>query len=229
MIRMRAEGTPPSVQLEAYGRRLAKATSIAMAGAIEGAKEDLRRQAAGYVGRFGKGRMGSVANAIRGQVYPAAPRFSLTPAGVVYANGKSADRIFSAFATGPIITPRKGKVLAIPLHQYRDINRDLLGPKSSYWGGRLEYIPLDPPRGGVVGILAIPRDTTRKSVVRRERNTRNRKAVSARLADHMVPQFLLVRQVRHPKVLSPREVMGAWAERLPGMIETAMAQLREAP
>jgi hypothetical protein len=228
MISVTTSGPALRVQLDAMRRDLSRAVSIAVAGAVEGAKEDMRRQVGGYVGRFGKGRMGRVQNAIRAQAYPKPPRHSLSAAGRVFARGESAERIFHAFSTGPLITARGGKALAIPLHGERDVNGQLLGPRSSFWGGRLKFIPKKERGGLTVGILATERHGGRKSALRKLRNTRNRAAISAKLDSFQVPQFVLVRAVRHPKLLSPEATMAAWAARVPGLIAQALGTLGSA-
>lgn len=222
---MWTEGTSLRVQADGMRHTLGRAVTIAVAGAIEGAKEDMRRQASAYAGRFGKGRMGRVANAIRGEAYPKPPKFSLSAAGRIYAKGEQAERIFSAFSTGPVITPTRARALAIPLHGERDINGALLGPKSSFWGGRLQFIP-SPERGGMaIGILAVERPGTRAGALRRMRNTKNRAAFSARLDEFWVPQFLLVRAARHPKTLTPEATMAQWTAQVPALIEQALKRL----
>lgn len=229
MIKMWTTGPTLRVQADGMRHTLGRAVTIAVAGAIEGAKEDMRRQVSAYAGRFGKGRMGRVANAIRGDAYPKPPRFSLAAAGRVYAKGEQAERIFSAFATGPVITPTRARALAIPLHGERDINGALLGPRSSFWGGRLTFIP-SPERGGMsIGILAVERPGTRRGALRRMRNTKNRAAFSAKLDEFWVPQFVLVRAARHPRTLNPEATMAQWTAQVPALIEQALRRLSGAP
>jgi hypothetical protein len=222
--------TGPSLRVQADGMRgtLSKAVSIAVAGAIAGATQDMRRQVSSYSGRFGKGRMGRVANAIRGDVYPKAPRHSLDAAGRVYARGAQAERIFAAFASGPVVTPTRARALAIPLHGERGVDGALLGPRSSFWGGRLTFIPASERGGLTIGVLAVERQGARRSDLRRQRTTRNRAAISARLDEFWVPQFVLVRAVRHPKSLNPEATMRDWTARVPGLIEQALRTMRDA-
>lgn len=229
MIRMWATGPTLRVQADGMRNGLSKAVAIAVAGAITGATEDMRRQVSSYSGRFGKGRMGRVANAIRGEVYPKAPRHSLSAAGRIYARGPQAERIFSAFSTGPVVTPTRSRALAIPLHGERDINGALLGPKSSFWGGRLTFIPTGERGGLTIGVLAVERPGARRSDLRRQRTTRNRAPIAGRLDEFWVPQFILVRAVRHPKTLNPEATMAAWTARVPGLIDQALRSLGNRP
>lgn len=225
MVKMWTEGLSLRVQADGMRHIAGQAVTVAVAGAIEGAKEEMRRQASAYAGRFGKGRMGRVANAIRGEAFPKPPRFSLAAAGRIFAKGEQAERIFSAFATGTVVTPSHARALAIPLHGERDINGALLGPRSSFWGGRLQFIPSHERGGMTIGILAVERHGTRAGALRRMRNTKNRAPFSARLDQFWVPQFVLVRAARHPKTLSPEKTMAEWTAKVPGLIEQALRRL----
>lgn len=217
-----SSGTSLRAQADGMGRDLARAVTSAVAAAIEGAKEEMRRDLAGYTGAFGKGRMGRVQNAIRGAVFPAPPKYSMRAAGRVFAKGEQAERIFAAFAAGPVITPARQRALAIPLHQHRDVNGALLGPRSSYWGTRLEFIPNWRRRGTAIGILATKAERTRRGKLRKVRGTANRARVSGNLSADLVPQFVLVRAVRHPKLLSPEATMAKWAAEVPRLIGQAL-------
>lgn len=219
--------TGPTMRVQADGMRstLGRAVTIAVTAATEGAKLDMRRQVGSYAGRFGQGRMGRVANAIRGEAYPKPPRHSLSAAGRVYAQGEQAERIFSAFSTGPVITPSRARALAIPLHGERDINGTLLGPRSSFWGGRLQFIPSNERGGLAIGLLAIERQGARKGALRKMRNTKNRAPFSSRLDEFWVPQFVLVRAARHPKALTPEATMAEWTAKVPGLIEQALRRM----
>lgn len=220
----------PSIRAQAdeLGRTLAKAVTVAVAAATDGAKEEMRRQVGGYAGAFGKGRMGRVQNAIRAETFPRPPRYSPAAAGRVFAKGEQAERIFSAFSTGPYITPRRARALAIPLHQFRDINGKLLGPTSSYWGGRLVYVPSRGRRGVSVGVLALPIGGT-ASKQRRQRNTKARRAISAALDRKLAPQFILVKSVQHPKLLTPEATMQRWSREVPALITQALSRLNAGP
>lgn len=221
-IAFSTSGPSLSVQADAMGRQMARAVTAAVAAATDGAKEEMRRQLAGYSGAFGRGRMGRVQNAIRGETYPRPPKYSMRAAGRVFAKGEQAERIFTAFAEGPVITPRRGRALAIPLHQHRDINGQLIGPRSSFWGGGLKFIPSQERGGITVGILAQERHGTRKGTLRKMRNTANRAPFSRRLDSFQVPQFVLVRAVRHPKLLTPEATMQRWAAEVPRLIDQAL-------
>lgn len=234
MIRITPTGGSMADIIQRGGRNAAKAVSIAMAGMAEGAKQDLRRAVSAYAGAFGKGRMGRVANAIRAESYPRPPKYSPAAAAAVFAQGEQAERIFSAFSTGPLVTPNSGRptftgkgkpTLAIPLHQYRDINGHLLGPRSSFFSGRLVFVPAKQRTGQSIGVLAMP-GVGRPSAVRRQRNTVNRQALSKTIDKQMVPMFALVRAVRHPKVIDPDAVASKWAAAGPALAEQAMANLQ---
>jgi len=233
MIRIFSLGTKMRQYLESESRNVARAVTIGITAAAEGAKLELRRSVSSYAGSFGKGRMGRVANAIRAETYPRPPKYSPAAAAHVFAQGEQAERIFVAFSTGPYITPKAGRptftgkgrpALAIPLHQFRDINGDLLGPRSSYWGGRLVFIPARDRSGSGVGVLALPAGG-RKSQIRRQRNTVNRRSLSRQIDQKMVPMFALVRAVRHPKLMDPQAVGAKWAAAAPGLVQQALARI----
>lgn len=208
-------------QAKAGRDTLAKAVSIAIAGATEGAKLELRRQLPG--GKFDRFR-----NAIQSRVYPKLPHFSMTAAGTVFAAGAAADRAFSAFSTGAVVTPKGARALAIPLHNYRGIDKRLLGPKSSYFAGRLHFIPsARRSRGLTVGILAT-RAAGRPSEIRKQLRTKGRARVAEHLVGDWIPQFVLVRSVRLPKLLSPEAAIAKWTAQIPALIEAALTEIREA-
>lgn len=227
-ISFSTSGMSLRAQADGMGRDLARAVTAAVAAATEGAKEEMRRQLAGYVGAFGKGRMGRVQNAIRAAIFPAPPKYSMRAAGRVFARGEQAERIFTAFAVGPVITPTRARALAIPLHQHRDVNGALVGPRSSYWGDRLRFIPAHDRRGLTVGVLAVPAQRTRRGRVRKVRNTVNRARIARHLDGDMIPQFVLVRSVRHPKLLSPEATMAKWAAEVPRLIGQALPIIQRA-
>lgn len=220
-IKLSLTGQGPVARTERAGRAWAKATTVAIAGATEGAKLALRKQldARG-------GRMKRLRGAIRGDVHPRPPRYSPDAAGTIYAAGDAAERMFSAFSAGPVVTPRKGKALAIPLHNYRDIRGTLLGPRSSFFAGRLEYIPrrhLDTHGPAVIGIFAM-RASGRPSQIRRQRNTPGRKGLSDQIDAGLVPVFVLVSSARLPKLLSPETIIAEWTGRIPDMIQAALRE-----
>ncbi len=211
------EGGSPKQWFDLTGRALAKAITAGVTGATEGIKQDLRRQltAAGSKG------MARLQGAIRSEVFPKPPRYSPAAAGRVAAHGAEAEKYFTAFSEGPVITPR-GKALAVPLHNFRGHDGSLLGPKSAFFAGRIRYIPARARSGTNVGVLAVPATGT-ASQKRRQRNTAGRKAISRTLADEgLVPVFVLVRTVKLPKLLSPEQTAAVWHDRLPGLIQTAI-------
>lgn len=221
-ITIKASGEGPVAWTERIGRGFARAVSVAVAGATEGAKLELRKQ----LDTRG-GRMNRLKGAIRSDVFPRAPRYSPNAVGSIYAAGDAADRMFTAFSTGPVITPTKGKALAIPLHNYRDVRGALLGPTSSFFAKRLEFIPQRNLRVGgskVLGLFAM-KAAGRPSQIRRQRNTPRRKALSSRIDGGLVPVFLLISAVKLPKLLSPEQVVAKWAARIPDLIAAATKEL----
>lgn len=226
-MRIRMSTSGPTLRVQADGMRngLSKAVAIAIAGAAEGAKEEMRRDLAAYRGAFGRGRMGRVVNAIQAKIFPKPPRHSLSAAAIIYARGEQAQRIMTAFAEGPTIRAKSGGALAIPLHQHRGVDGQLIGPRSSYWGKSLTFIPSGERGGVVLGILAQERRGGRPSERRRERNSTNRKRFSDRLDFFQVPQFILVKAVKHPRVLNPTATTARWAARVPGLVQQALASM----
>lgn len=208
-------------QVDAEARRFAKAITAAFAGAAEGVKTDLRRQLVAG----GSKRMQRLSTAIRVEVFPRPPRYSPRAAALVYAKGADAERYFAAFTTGPYITAHRGSALAIPLHNFRGIDGRLLGPRSSFFANRIQFIPAKARGGTNVGVLAIPATGT-ASQRRRQRNTAARRAISRTLADdNLVPVFVLVRAVRLPKLLTPEETVNRWGKQIPDLIRQALPQV----
>lgn len=218
-IKMTVRGERLSVQFETAGRTLAKTTAAAVAAATEGAKLELRKQLSSR-----GGRMERLKNAIRSEVFPKPPRYSSKAAGLIYAAGDQADRMFIAFSTGPLITPQ-GKALAIPLHNYRGVDRRLLGPESSFFRGRLVFIPRRRgAAGNYVGIYAM-RGSSRAGTLRKQRNSARRKGLSAQIDGDLVPVFVLLRAVQMPKLLHPDAVIEKWTGRIPDLIAEAARML----
>ena len=215
MIRMSLSGPALFDQVNAVGPTLSKAVTAAMAGATRGATVALRQQLTGSGYHFGR-----AVNAIRGNVWPRPPGHSIGAAGTVFAAGDSADRFLSAFAEGVTITPRGQRAMAIPLHDFRGFDRRLIGPKSSYWGGKLIFIPVKDPERGEIGILASKPD--RFSTGRRWSKNTPLRAPFAKAAGDLIPQFVLVTVVRLPKILSPEDVMAEWAGKLPDLAAQAV-------
>lgn len=210
-------GLDPAQQIERQTRAFAQAVTAAMAGAAEGVKTDLRRQLVAG----GSRRMQRLSTAIRVEVFPRPPRYSPKAAATVYAKGADAERYFAAFTTGAYITARRGSALAIPLHNFRGVDGRLLGPRSSFFSGRLKFIPAKQRGGTDVGVLAIPATGT-ASQRRRQRNTAGRRAISKTIDGDLVPVFILVRAVRLPKLLSPAETVEKWGRQIPGLIQQAL-------
>ena len=223
MIRVKATitGSLPE-QADDMGRKMARAVAIAVAGAAEGAKQDLRGQLAGA--NFSRFR-----RAIQGATYPKPPRYSMKAAGTVFAAGDSAERAFSAFSEGAVVLPNKAKALAIPLHHFRGVDRKLLGPRSSFFAGRLKFIPSRMrSTATMVGILALPDESAGKRRGRgRGTDSRRRAEIADTLVGRWKPMFILVRAVRLPKLLSPEQTMERWAGQLPALTEQALLLMRD--
>ncbi len=220
MLRIRALITGDLTSQSAeMNNRLVKAVTAGVAAATEGVKLELRGQLKGA--QFRRFR-----NAIRADVFPRKPRASIRAAGSVYAAGDSADKAFSAFATGVIVTPKGARALAIPLHNFRDINGQLLGPRSSFFSNRLKFIPSRRRAAGTVGVLATPA-SGRASEVRKQLRTKGRARVAENLAGEWIPQFVLVRAARLPKLLSPEQALAEWAGRTPDLIAQAFDIIKD--
>jgi hypothetical protein len=200
------------------GTVAAKALTVAMAGAAEGAKQDLRAQ----FRTLPRGQR--AANSIRSAVYPTPPRYSGRAAFTIFAGGDHADRMLSALTEGPVITPRHARALAIPIHNFRGGNGDLLGPTSSFFRGRLKFIPARQRNGLQDGVLAIPA-TGRPGERRKARGAKVRAEVSRHVDEKWLPVFVLVRQVKMPRVLTPDAIMNKWADALPNLINGATETL----
>ncbi|MCW3477366.1 DUF6441 family protein [Limobrevibacterium gyesilva] len=223
-FRITRSGGDLATAIGAVGTTLSKAVAVGVAAAAEGAKTDLRKQLQGSGYRFGR-----AVNAVRSTVYPRPPAHSPSAAATVFAAGDSADRFLSAFATGAVVTPKRGRALAIPLHDFRGFDRRLVGPNSSFWGGRLIFIPAagyDRAASGTslggakIGILASKIDAY-STGARWSRNSRARRSFSRQLASSLIPQFLLVSVARMPKILSLDDVLNTWADRMPDLAARA--------
>lgn len=205
---------------------MARAVSAGMAGAAEGAKQDLRKQLRATSTRFASGR---AVNAIRSAVYPNPPRFSGKAAFTVFAAGDSADRFLSAFDKGAVVFSKHKQALAVPLHNLRtgtnylagETNR-FRGPKDPFWGGKLVYLPARNAPPGTIGYLCIPRS---EGVGKGRRKLRGPKGarvnVQAQAARELIPVFVLIAEAKLPKLLSFQETMDRWAGRLPDLIRSA--------
>lgn len=214
-------GDSLSTQVKASGDRFAQAVSVAVAGATEGVKLELRQQL-GSSGRFTRFR-----NAIQSRVFPKPPRFSVRAAGTVFGAGDAADRAFSAFSTGAVVVPKVARSLAIPLHGVRGADGRLLGPKSSFFAGRLHFIPSrQRSRALSVGVLAT-KAAGRPGEIRKQLATKGRARVAEHLVGEWIPQFLLVRSAKLPKLLSPETAMEKWTGLIPSLIDAALAALPE--
>lgn len=220
-IRITTSGETLPTQAERAGRTLARAITAAVVGATEGAKLELRRQLETRGDRLGRLR-----GAIRGTVYPRPPRYSPGAVGMIHASGEDTERMFIAFSTGPVIVPKRGKALAIPLHNYRDVNGRLLGPRSSFFARRTGFIPRSRLKAGgnkLLGVLAM-RVGGRPASIRRQRNTPRRRALSQQLDANLVPVFLLVRQAQMPRLLTPDAVVAKWTGMIPQLIEQSLRE-----
>jgi len=208
---------------------MAQAVSAGMAGAGEGAKQELRKQLRATSTRFASGR---AVNAIRSAVYPSPPRYSGNAAFTVFAAGDSADRFLSAFAKGPLIVPKRERALAIPLHnlrQGRDYGQNrtetFRGPKDPFWGGKLIYLPAHNAPPGTIGYLCLPRERGVGRGRRRIKRLPGVKALAPDLARELTPVFVLVSAAHMPRLLSFDETMVRWANRIPSLIRDAADML----
>lgn len=220
-IRASLSGTPISAQSDAARDTLAKAVTAAVTAAGVGAKLDLRAQLKAASPRFGR-----LSGAIRGETYPKPPKFSMGAATTIYAHGRSAERMFEAFSSGAEISVRNRRALAIPLHNYRGIDGKLLGPKSSFFAGRLFFVPSRERGGQEIGMLAT-KAPTRASARRKLLRTKGRQRAAEKLGEDLIPQFLLVKRVKLPRVLTPEAIIGKWADQVPALTEQALARLGE--
>lgn len=220
-----------SGQFDAMRDELERSVTVAVAAAAEGVKLDLRQQLARGA------RMDKFRKAIQSRTWPKPPRYSADAAGTVFAAGEAADKAFSAFAAGAIVLPNKAKALAIPLHGFRGVDGRLLGPTSSYFGGvfnpksnpggRLHYIPARHRAASTVGILAT-RAAGRPGEIRKQLATKGRARIADGLVGAWIPQFILVRAARLPKLLTLEETAQKWADQLPSLIGDALDALRSA-
>lgn len=218
-IKATLTGDPVSRQIDASRDQLTRAVSAAVAGATEGVKLELRQQlaAGGKFDRFRK--------AIQSRVYPRPPKASMSAAGTVYAAGDAAERAFAGFAAGAVVMPTRARALAIPLHGYRGADGKLLGPRSSFFVGRLKFIPARMRAAGTVGVLAT-RAAGRPGEIRRQLRTKGRAKVAEGLVGEWIPQFLLVKSARLPKLLSPDQAVAKWAGAMPDLVGQALAVMR---
>lgn len=223
MFRFEVRGDSPSRQFGDYTRRLAKATTAAVAGATEGLKIDLRKQL------WSHGGFGRFPNAIRSKVFPGRGRYSRRAAGSITAGGKTVrndgyatvEAILGAFTVGAVIKPKNGRALAIPLHKFRDFNGRLIGPESPFFKGRLFFIPTkgrlkDSTR---IGILAV-------SATEKLRASKRQRAFGRSVTNNkMIPQFVVVRATKLPKLLTPDALLDRWGAKLAGLIDQALTRL----
>ncbi len=191
---------------QAVQAQVARAVTVGVAAGAEAAKVTLRNQ---VLGAFASKRF---VNAIGSAVYPRG-RPSASAAGLVFGRGKRADMILAAHESGAAILPRKGRYLAIPLHNYRGADGTRLTPRQ-WFGARLQAIPLGRDARRIV--LATKMEagawTKRgalKSRIRRITDTKSRKRLVEALRGRYIPQFLLVRAVKLRKVLHLSPAMAA--------------------
>lgn len=187
--------------------RMARAITLGITAGTEHAKTSLRNQ---ILSAYQSKRF---ANAIGSKVFPD-KRASVSATGTVFGRGDGADTILRAHSTGAVILPRKGRYLAIPLHNYRGPHGRLT-PKE-WFGARLVLVPFGPKsRGrGRAAMLAtkLPPDAIGKKGKVRSRllrtvSTKSRKALTIAAGGRYVPQFLLLRSVRLKKKIFPEAVI----------------------
>ncbi len=218
-MRVRATGSLPGKRdFDDLTQKLRIAVTAGVTGAAAGLQTDLRQT----LGRLGP-QWRKLGNAVRVQVYPK-NRPSRAAAALIYANGERAAKALQAHDDGATIRSRSGKALAIPLHNYRGPKREKLGPQSSFFRGRLVFIP-SKDRGGLeIGVLAMPATGT-ASAQRRQRNTKGRKAISERISKDLVPMFLLIRQVVLRSKFDGKALAQKWGEDVPALIAVQAKRL----
>ena len=201
----------------------AKAAEGAVTAAVrkvgEGLKSELRVQVAGA----GLGRR--LANAVRANIYPEKSE-SLSAAAFVYARpGKGghggAANIVAAFEDGSLIRANGGTYLAIPTENVpmKSSPRRPMSPgelkaivKSGGFGQDLKIVPTNKP-GVVLLVMPVIRSANGKGL-----RPITPRRISAGKAQVWVAMFILVRQVRMPRLLDWKGPAENWGNRLEGSV-----------
>lgn len=207
------EGVDPPAWLRERSRLAARAVTVGVHAAMGGAHQDLRAM----VRSVGMGvRLG---NAIRLKLYPKPPAYSPRAAAEIVAMRNAAD-IIETFSEGATISG-KGRMLAIPTQAVpRDRWNAKLSPREVElrFLRKLEYRVLD----GKPALVLVEARTTKRLGRARAASQR----MIRRGKDREVVMFWLKNSVTMPKRLTPRPILAAWAQRLPGIIDRAAAGLR---
>jgi hypothetical protein len=210
--------TPPQQafqrEMEAIAAVVRSAIYAAVKGAGAGLKIDFRREITSALGP-------RAARSMDVRVFPE-NKESADAAAVVAGRGDAADRFLAGHSLGGVRTPRKARLMAIPLHNERNgAAKTLLSPSEirDRYNQDLEFIPAK-KQGQGVGLLVL------RNVVISSRSRRLRLATRIRRArgDQVVikPMFLLVREVRAKRVLYPERIMQAWQDLMPDLVNEAL-------
>lgn len=166
-------------------------------------------------------------NIIGAEVYPRGARLAYAPAGVIFPRGPKAEMILKQMAEGAVITVKRRKALAIPLHNQRDARGRLLPPGAF---PSLVYIPNHRRRGVSIGVLAIPsgrraRGGALTARSRRAQAAKSRARVQPGIGEDFTAMFVLVRSVRIPRVFDPAAILREAEAQMPGLMDRALAAL----
>lgn len=165
-------------------------------------------------------------NIIGAEVHPGGRRLAYRPAGVIAPRGRKAEMILKQMAEGAVITVRRKRALAIPVHNMRDANGALLPPAAF---PNLVYIPARQRRGALVGVLAIRAGRTARGGHLRARDRRMQAAKSrARTQPHVgedfTVMFILLRAARIGRMFDPHAILREAESRMPQLFAAALAQ-----
>lgn len=191
---------------ERAGRR---AVTRGVRAAADGLKQDLREATSGRLGR----KMG---NTWRSKIYPSGGE-SLGAAGIVYTK---AEQVLLAFEQGAVIRSKDGLFLAIPTPAApkRGAGGKRITPSNfpEYSYGRLRYVY----RPGQTSLLVVDNARVTKAgrVVVNTRRRKDGSSYSALNGRAVVVMFILVPQVKLPKVFDVDQTSQAWHARLPDLI-----------
>jgi hypothetical protein len=189
-----------------------RAVQAGVAAATRAAQIQMRQQASAA------GLGDRLPNAIRSDVWPKREA-SFGAAGSIYANGRRADEILSAFAQGALIRSKAGFFLAIPT---AEAGRGPRGKRITpgLWerqhGQRLRFVYR---RGAPSLLVAERRARTGRRGGFAEPSGRTRRTGTGLTT---VVMFVLVSQVQLRKLLSPDRIVAQWTDRIPGLIERAL-------
>lgn len=206
---------------------LAKAVTYAIGLAGKGAKEDFRQDLmrTGYKAVLG--------NLVGNRTYPNGGKVSVGAATLIEARGDRAQTILSNFIDGAVITPKKGKYLAVPTRWNRVSGRrgqpflvspeQMIASHQSFTtrarkgtGVRIWYLRVNAAQattgkkrmqamaGGLIKVGATAKRT-------RER-----------LQIGVVPMFVLIPQTKMPRIFNASGTLQKWADAVPDLIERAL-------